>query len=446
MTDVSTLHPEITQARSNEWRLMLDSAEGESAIKHAAEKYLPKPSGFKAAKDSGRAMYDAYRKRSQFPEMVTPSLSAMTGIIHGKEMQITLPDALSYLTEVATADGMSLDAFHRRITRNLLLIGRFGVLADAPEAGGDPYLAGYIGPAIINWDEDFYVLDETHNARDGFKWKLVKQFRVLERVNGRYVQSIHTDENERRVEPTVLGGAAIQRIPFVVANAVDQSQNIITPPLIGIARSALAIYQLDADYRHQLFMSGQETLIAKNCEPPSFVGAGAVHKITGSEDVDVDVYYVSPSCAGIEAHKEAKREYREAAAEAGAKLHRQEQKGQESGEAKRLRFKSETATLMTVAQNSCALLEKSLRNVAMMKGLNENDVVVTPPSDLLDTIMSATDASALFGVWSDGGMSWQTYYENLQRGGIASAERDHEDEWKLIEGQDLVSDSEDEVL
>jgi hypothetical protein len=32
-------------------------------------------------------------------------------------------------------------------------------------------------------------------------------------------------------------------------------------PLIGVAQAALAGYRLDADYRHQLYMSGQETFV-----------------------------------------------------------------------------------------------------------------------------------------------------------------------------------------
>ncbi len=440
MSGVDTKHPDFTAARIAEWRLMRDAADGESAIKAADETYLPKPNGFTTQADQGKAAYAAYQGRAQFPEILSPSLAAMVGIIHGKEIQIELPDQLSGLTEAATADGLSLEAFHRRITRNLLLLGRYGVLADAPASGGDPFLAGYSAPTLINWDQDFFVLDECHQARTGFTWGKVDQYRVLELVDGRYVQTVHRDGGEADVTPTMRGGSMLDRVPFVVANAIDVSAEIKTPPLIGIARAALAIYQLDADYRHQLFMSGQETLVAINGAAPSAVGAGVVHEMQGSEGVEPDLRYVSPSCSGITAHKEAKQEYREDAAQAGARLHRKETAIQESGEAKRLRHRSETATLLSVAQSSCALLEKSLRNAAMMQGLPEDEIVVTPPADLLDSTMSPADAAALLGVYAGGGMSWQTFYENLQRGGIASAERDHEEEASLIDDDGVSLD------
>ncbi len=440
MTGVSTKHPEYTDARRAEWRLMRDAVDGESAIKAAGETYLTKPNGFTSQSDQGKAAYEAYKSRAQFPELLAPSLAAMVGAIHEKEIQIEMPDGLAFLNERATADGLSLEAFHRRITRNLLLLGRYAVLADAPSGGGDPFLAGYAAPAVINWDQDFFVLDECHMARNGFAWEKVDQYRVLGLNDGRYVQIVHRDGGEEDVTPTIRGGAALDRVPFAVANAKDLASDIETPPLIGVARAALAIYQLTADYRYQLFMSGQETLVAINGEAPDAIGAGVVHQMMGSEGVEPDLKYVSPTCAGIDAHKNAMQDNREAAAMAGARLLHQESRAQESGEARRLRNKSETATLLSVAQASCALLETSLRNAAAMIGLPEDEIVVTPPADLLDNTMSPADALALMQVWQSGGVSYQTYYENLQRGGIASAERDHEEETSLIDGEDVLTD------
>ncbi|QKV17846.1 DUF4055 domain-containing protein [Oricola thermophila] len=417
---------------------MRDASAGESAIKAAGKRYLPIPNGFATQPDGGRSMYGAYIERAQFPEIVAPSIAAMVGIVHGKQIEIETPDSMGYLWEKATSDGLTLEAFHRRITANLLRLGRYGVLADAPADGGDPYLAGYAGDLVINWESDgsFFVIDDSGMVRNGFDWIDEERYIVLRLEEGRYVQEIYDSGGpiDEPVIPTALGGQALPRIPFVVANARDISTDMVPPPLIGVARAAKAIYQLSADYRWQLFLSGQETLVAINGAAPTIIGAGAIHEMVGSgeQGTQPDLKYVSPSCKGIEAHKIAMEDNREAAIMAGAKLLAQETSNtNESGYARKLRFASETATLSTVAKVSCEVLERSLRNIAMMLGLSDAEqekITVRPPETLMDTTLTPQEVKVLVESWQAGGFSYRTLYENLLRGGIANPEREVEDE------------------
>lgn len=436
---IKTFHPSLTAERRAEWELMRDAMDGESAMKLRGEVYLPKPGGFKNNPATEQQLYDAYRLRAQFPEILAPSVSAMIGIIHDKEIGIEMPDAMQFLWEDADGLGLPLEAFHRRITRELLVIGSYGVLADAPEDGGNPFLAGYSRDAIINWDRDFWVTDETTMRRDGYVWKRLERYRVFQLGPFGYEQILFEAPKLVAQEIVVnsMGGGRLPRIPFAVGNARDLSPRIEAPPLIGVARAALGIYQLSADYRWQLYMSGQETLVAINGAAPDRIGAGVVHQMMGAEGLMPDLKYVSPTCAGIEAHKAAIEDLRVQAVQAGARLMERAQ-GQESGEARKMRFASELATLTSIAQSSCALLERALRNVAMLMGLGEAaeaSIVVTPPRDLLDSTITPAEAEALMRVWQGGGMSWDTYYANLQKGGIASSERDADEEYALIDGQ-----------
>lgn len=436
---VNARHPSLTADRTAEWALCERAYEGETAIKAAREEHLPMPGGYLSLDDRGFEAYRAYMTRAQFPDIMAPSVGAMVGIVHGTEIQIEFPPALDYLHESADGDGLTLVDLHRRITRGLLVSGRMGALADAPEGGGDPFLALYTGKTIINWDRDFFVLDESGIERDGFEWKHVEKYRVMQVVDGRYQQTIHRGNDIRDITPTRQGGAALDRVPFAVATAKDMTAKIDTPPLIGVARAALAMYQLSADYRHQLFMSGQETMVAINGPAPEVVGAGVVHEMNpdGSAETQPDLKYVSPSCSGINAHREAIEMNRDAAAQAGARLFDQGERAQESGEARAMRYRSETANLNSVAQMSCALLEKGLRNIAMMKGLNEADVIVNPPEKLLEGTMSPADLAQLWTVVKDRGLSYETFYNLAQRGGIASPERTAEDEYALIGRMDF---------
>ena len=443
---VQTLHPALTAERREEWKLMRDAMDGESAIKKRHEHYLPKPGGFKNNPNTEKALYEAYLLRAQFPEILAPSVGAMIGIIHDKEIQIEIPPAMEFLWENADGLELPLEAFHRRITRELLVIGSYGVLADAPKKGGDPFLSGYSRDAIINWDRDWWVTDESTMIRKGFVWEKLERYRLFEMGATGYEQIVFEAPGlaAQKMDIRGRGNALLPRIPFAVGGARDLSPRIEAPPLIGVARAALAIYQLSADYRWQLYMSGQETLVAINGDGPSMVGAGVIHSMTGADGLAPDLKYVSPTCAGIDAHRTAIEENRKAAIQAGARLIEATQ-GQESGEARGMRFASELATLTSIAQNSCALLERSLRNIAMLMGLGEaaeNAILVTPPRDLMDSTITPAEAESLMRIYQSGGMAWETYYDALQRGGIASPERDAEDELALIE--DLASDESDD--
>lgn len=442
---VDTRHPEYTD-RASEWKEMRDTSRGARSVKEEGETYLPMPSGYRAQADGGTRMYGAYRVRAQFPEIVAPTVRGMIGVIHRTEAQIEMPDAMQGLWERATADGLALEAFHRRITSELLLTGRYSILADAASTGSElPFLAGYTAEALINWstDRDFYVLDESGLKREGFEWRDQKRFRVLQMVDGRYeVDRYHGTEKEgETLRPVAQGNRALDAIPFVVIGPMDLSVTPTEPPLIGVARAALAQYRLDADYRHQLYMSGQETLVIINGDAPEAIGAGVVitlHSGTGEDGKErtPDAKYVGPQGTGIEAHRVAIQDERENAVSAGARLFDSAKKAAESGEALKLRYAAQTATLTSIAQASAQGLEKALRFVAIMLGQDPTKVVVKPNLDFLDTALSPQEAQALVSVWQSGGMSRRSLFENLQRGELISAERDYDAEMALIETED----------
>lgn len=441
---VETKHPELNAARIADWQLCALSYEGEGQIKAKGEAYLVKPSGYAGHPDNGDAAYSSYKMRAQFPEIMASSVGAMIGVIHDEDIAVEIPKTLEYLIENVDGNGTTLVDFHKEITRQLLVSGRYGVLTDAQtsEGGGsEPFLAGYHGQTVINWDKDFFVLNESGMVRKDFDWEPVEQYRVLKIVDGKYVAEKHVGTNVENLSPTVTGGGAMASIPFVVASAKDMGANIETPPMIGIARAALAIYQLSADYRLQLYMSGQETLVVINGKAPTAVGAGVVHEMQGAAETTPDMKYVSPTCAGIDAHSKAMQENRDAAVQAGARLFEQSQQGTESGKARTMRFRSETANLKTVAQASCSLLEGALRNAARMKAQSDSvidAIKVTPPKDLLDATMTPQDAVALFSLVVDGGLSQETYYERVQAGGIANVDRNFKQEYALIEGREVT--------
>lgn len=436
MSDVSSKHPDWSDRR-DEWRLMRDCSRGEKAVKEAGERYLPMPSGFRTQSDGGLAYYSVYQTRAQVPEIVSQTLNGMVGVIHRVESQIDMPDAMLPLWERATKDGLPLEAMHRRITAELLLMGRYSLLVDASSEGSDlPWLAGYGAEALINWsdDRDLFVLDETGPVRNGFEWTTQQRYRVLELTDGRYVVRTFTGTTEaaEQAEPAARGGKALAEIPFVVIGAKDLAVEPEDPPLIGVARSAVSLYQLTADYRWQLFMTGQETATVINGDAPEAVGAGVVLVLKGEPNMTPDFKYVGPSGTGIQAHERAIAAERSNAISAGARLLDSEKRAAESGDALRLRYTAQTATLTTISQASAAGLEKALRYVAVMIGADPEQVVVKPNLQFVDQVMDPQQAVNLVKVWQAGAMSKLSLFENLQRGELISAERSFEEEEEEI--------------
>ncbi len=453
--DVKEHHPDLADVWQD-WDDCRNAIDGSSKVKSLGIQYLPMPSGFNGS-GQPTAMYDAYKMRAQFPDMMAPTVQGMLGIIHHGEAQIEGLDEGSPLFDMwekATPDGLPLETLHKRITEEILSVGRVALLADLPPEGGDvPWIAFYQAESLINWSEsrNFFVLEEDYRVRKGFSWEGKNRYRILELVDDVYQVEV-VDEDGRPivdddtlqdqdvqegvatsvVVPQAKGGKKLEEIPLVVAGSRDLSLEPDQIPLIGVANASYAIYRLDADYRHQLFMSGQETLFCVGLDKedvPEYIGSGVIVSLP----LDGDAKYVGPSGEGISAHKDAIMDERQIAAEAGSRMFAiGDKKSAESGEALRIRARAGSATLVSVAQTSAAALEAALRYCAQLVGQKPDDIIVKPNLNFLDNDMAPDDATKLMALWTGKVISYETLYENLQRGGIASDERTAEEEQELI--------------
>jgi len=466
--DVKEKHPDLALVWSD-WEECRDTVAGATTVKARAETYLPMPSGFKGSTHPND-MYAAYKMRAQFPDLVAPTIQGMLGIIHQSEAHIEGLEEGSPLAEMwenATPDGLTLEALHRKITEEILTVGRVVLLVDLPPEGGDlPWIAFYRAESLINWSEsrNFFVLEEDYRVRNGYSWNGKQRYRVLELVDEIYqVQVLAEDGTPLTkdddtsdqdvaegiatsvVVPQARGGEQLAEIPLVIAGSRDLSLTPDQIPLIGVVRSATAIYRLDADYRHQLFMSGQETLFYIGLaaeDVPEYVGAGVGISIPEGGDAK----YVGPSGAGIAAHKTAIEDERANAAEAGSRMFAVgDKKAAESGEALRIRARAGSATLISVAQTSAAALEKALRYSALLVGEDPDEIIVKPNLSFLDSDMTAEEANKMTELWMNKVISYETLYNNLQRGRITSEERTAEEEQELVAEEESAAIPEGDV-
>lgn len=435
---VDSKHPLWREQEPN-WEQMRDTYKGERRVKDQGTRYLPPTSGMlqdgmERPEQKGFKAYDAYRKRSRFPEVVRDAVEALLGVMHRKPPKIELPESMEFLREKATARNESLELLLRRVNEEQLVTGRVGLLGDVNEATNEPYLAFYEGPDVINWDEgrsdgievqnlNFVAIDETEFERlKDFEWEEQQKYRILTlgdpnmpvddpevaedggssepvqnvpQGQGTYRVGVFRDNQasfnvDRQVEPSI-NGRTLDEIPFVFINTKDIIAEPDDPPLLGLSSLALAIYRGEADYRQALFMQGQDTLvvIGGGDEDEYRTGAGAVINVPSGQGNDAK--FIGVDSSGLSEMRESLQNDYDRAGKKGGQLLDNQQGAKESGEALRVRVAAKTTTLVQIAQAGAAGLQRILRIIGKWLGLSEaqiETIVVLPNLDFADDQLS----------------------------------------------------------
>lgn len=449
MIDPTIKHPDYLDFAPS-WELMRDAVAGEDDVKNKGEKYLPMKSGTAAIEDvaARKRVYDLYKTRAGFPEITAPTIRGAVGVLLAKNAKIELPDSMEHLRERATLDGLTLDALHRRIAAEVMTVGRYGLLPSV-DSNGMPYLSGYTAESIINWDTtggvpDFVMLDETAviRDRDSGEWKTLEQLRECVIEDGAYRSYIYEKEGSDwfRVfdnEAKSPKGQPIDFLPFVFIGSLDLTPEPDDVPLYGLAKLAVRIYRMDADYSFSLHMTSEPTPVAIGFDDPQdAIASGYAPKTLGSSVIWIlpkggDAKYLEFTGQGLEKQAEAIRSSFEQAEKFGAQV-LQSASSNESGEALKMRAASQTATLTSIAQTTAAGLERALRNLAVWMGEDPERVIVTPNLDFFGRSMSAQELTALVAAWQDGAISHPALFKKLQEGGVLDEETQYADEEAAI--------------
>lgn len=459
--DPTARHPAYEEYLPS-WQLMRDAMAGEDEIKRRGEKYLPMKSGTRAIEniELRAAAYEAYKLRAEFPELVAPTVRGAVGTMLDEPAKFELPAGLEPLREKATRDGLTLDALHRRIITEQMITGRYGILPGVSRAG-NPYLAGYVTEAITNWDTDdeqrpdWLMLNETRLVLDRSTgdWSTLEQYRECFVENGRYMARVWTNSGtgwtaDEPVEAADRKRRPLEELPFVFIGTSDLTPDPDDVPLYGLAKLAVRVYRLDADYTFALHMTSEPTPVAIGFDDPkSAVKEGKAPTTLGSSKLWIlppggDAKYLEFSGPGLAAQEKAIQSSLDRAVIFGANLLADTQRTAESGEAIKLRLGNQTSTLKTVLLTASAGLEKALKNLAVWMGEDPNQVAVTPNVDFFDHTLTAQEIDAIVRGWQAGAYSWRSAFSRLQKGGIIPEEHTPEQELKLLDQDEF--DREDE--
>lgn len=464
---VDSQHPEYS-ANKKRWQRMRDSIAGDDAIQSAGVRYLPELSGQTPAE------YAAYLRRGVFFGATGRTSAALHGLIFRKPAIVECPASLNDVFEDITMSGKSAAELSEDIARELIDVGRVGVLVDFPAIpegvtisnaaaaaamGLRPYATVYKAETILNWGVGrvrnrselmFLALDESGivqgTGADYFEHVAVERIRVVKLDEaGLYVQEVYEKgpngwEIKSQVFPT-SNGKRLDRIPFVIGGASHMSADVARPPMLDLADVNLSHFRTSADLEHGAHFTGLPTAwISGYSVPPSMNYEGAENRqappqsfAIGSssawvfENPETKVGYLEFTGNGLGTLERLMDRKEKQMANLGARLLTGEKAGVEATATLEIRTSGETSVLSGIATTTGRMMTTVCELIAQWKGI-AGKVLVTVNKDFIPSSMSPQLLAQLFAMLQGGAISPQTFFWNLQDGEIIPDGKTFEDE------------------
>lgn len=458
---VDTKHREYVAARAR-WSRARDCYAGAESIKAAGITYLPALASHKGKPE----LYDQYAMRGVFFNATRRTVDGLSGAIHQKPPVVECPDGILEQMDDVTMSGMSLELFAQQTTREVLQVGRYGILVDMPDGSADagaelrPYWAGYRAEDIVSWrtmrragDEILTrvvlceELDEP-DLEDEFATVRVTQYRVLELLPSGYQQRLfRMVKNADGSSSWIAQGATIVPtrrgvplpfIPFVFVSPTTTSASVEASPLDDLVELNLSHWRTMVDLEHGMhFLALPTPWVSGSLASDD----GGAMSIGPSEmlllDKDGRAGMLEFTGQGLQTLERADERKRKMMATLGARLLEEQPRAGETATAVNLRHSGEQATLRTVAKSVQDGLTAALwwhdwwtslivdpRDSGSMIELNQDFMATRMTHEELRTWLLAIQADQV---------AYETFYAALERGGLTRPGVDAEEEKRLIE-------------
>jgi hypothetical protein len=456
---VNAPNPQYTKALPK-WQTCADAVSGQWAVHEAGERYLPRLT------EQSNPEYEAYVKRTSFFNATGRTLDGLVGMVFRKKPTIEARGLDKIIADIDLQD-MSVDGLAEKILRQVLIKSRMGVLVEYPpvsmigmsKAQADqqnlrPYASSYEAQTIINWRVEkvnnimqpvLVVLQEEFNSSDDdFEQAMKPQLRVLRLVfDGdviKYIQQVWREKSKDKWEQLgddivpLMNNKPLPSIPFYMYGAQDTSFNVQEPVLLDLADLNLSHYRTNADYEHGCHFTGLPMLFLAGVQlaEGAKVHLGSQTAVVSS-NADSDGKYIEFTGQGLGALESNLDRKEKQMAAIGARMLEQQKNGVESEGAMQLRSNGETSVLAGIANLIGGQMSKMLSFMAEWYGVSQ-EVKYHLNTDYLATGMTSAQLAELFKTYVGGGISYETFFENLQRGEIIRADK------TVLEEQEAIAD------
>lgn len=463
------VHPDYDEV-DEIWKLIRDVLGGKKYIDEEEETYVPNP----GERDADE--YAAYLKRACWYNATARTLEGYVGAIFRKDLEVEVPQEIEYLLEDTDGEGSTITQFSKKSAKDVVGLGRYGLLVDFPVADNvktlaeeqklnlRPHILGFSPESIVNWREErrgartiltqvliretyetvgYHVFDRHFGTRyrlleldkDGFY-----VIRVLEQTTTKNEKGIEIPvyaQKEEELKPTLPGGKRLDFIPFLVVGSEDSTIKIDRPPLYDLAQLNISHYINSAELEDAAAVIGQPTTWINGVDP-TFIQENYGKLKYGSR-----VTWLLPpeSEAGMIESKSEKNlilklleKKEEEMIGLGARIVADTTvRGSEATESVKLRRSGEASVLASITDNISSAMKKVLEWAALWKGVENPEIKFKLNKDFFSARLSHQDISALVSAWQSGAISQSVMLDNLRNGEIISETKSNEDVINEIE-------------
>jgi len=329
---IDTRHPQLVEVIPDYVKIS-DCLKGQRAIKNKTSEYLPPP-------EEGRVntlRYRNYINRAQFVDYTHRELETLVGLAFSKEVIVELPPELEPLLENVNGNGLGLVQMAKKMMAYVLAFSRASLLVEYAQTTDTPtsvsqFQNGVLPTiklgkptSLINW----FGQPQVHSVVFSEQFEVVQDFEVSyeerlklfslmqsDMINPNpdggvaftaYIETSKGWEVENEGLITTASGAALQRLPVLVAGAENNDYSVDRPRFIGKAEVNISHYQSSADNEEGVFKTGQATYVIANVDLdemadrfPDGVRVGSNYVVTLPQGATASILQTAPNNAAQE--------------------------------------------------------------------------------------------------------------------------------------------------
>jgi hypothetical protein len=457
---VKQTHEEYKEV-SSQWKRCRDAADGQDAVHEAGTEYLP------ILADQSSSEYNAYKKRACFYNATWRTIAGLQGMIFRKPAIVDVAAVVEPLLEDVSLCGENLHMFTLDLLEECLTVGRVGIFVDYPtidpmhttEAdsqllGLRPILKKYETESIINWRESVIgnrcvlsmvvLAEEVYvTGKDEFDSIEMEQYRVLDltqlakpdgtaelvyRVRVFVVNEKDEDVLISTAYPQIKG-KFLNTIPFYTISTDGVEICPDTPPLVDLVDINLSHYRTNADYEHGCHFTGLPTPVISGYTPEKEGQSFGIGSMTAwvFPRPDAKASYLEFTGQGLKALESNLTRKETQMAVLGARMLESKQSNGDSQGGAAMNMGGEQSLLASISQAASIGIERALTMFSKFAG-TEQPAKFRLNKDFFPMPMSALNLTALVASWQNGAISYQTLFDNLQRGEVIDIDQTVEKE------------------